>query len=329
MPNSSPQAQKITLLGAGVAGLTTAVVLQEAGYQVNVCAREFSPHTTSDLAGAIWYPSHNAPVERTKNWGLSTLKELLRLYEEEGAEVTGIRLVKGVRHFFRQVGNPWWRESVPQFRILPESERAERARTSYEYTVPLIDMPHYLGRYLRNRLLKAGGTLTEKTFSTWEQALSESEATLVNCTGLGSFDLLQDKALYPVRGQVLESKSLQIDEFVLSADHPEGSIYVLPRRQGVILGGGSRSGVWDKQVDPAHAERTRRLAAMLSTKTGATDDWEMKVGLRPGRKQIRCERDDSAGKTVVHNYGHTGAGVTVSWGCAREVLSLLSVSPSH
>ena len=192
-----------------------------------------------------------------------------------------------------------------------------------------MDMPHYLGSYLSNRFLKAGGTLTEKTFSTWEDALEASEATLVNCTGLGSFELLQDKALYPVRGQVLQSKSVQVDEFVLSADHPEGSIYVLPRRNGVILGGGSRSGVWDKQIDPVHAERTRRLAAMLSTKTGETDDWEMKVGLRPGRKQIRCERDDSAGKTIVHNYGHTGAGVTLSWGCAREVLSLLSESQLH
>jgi D-amino-acid oxidase len=44
-----------------------------------------------------------------------------------------------------------------------------------------------------------------------------------------------------------------------------------------------------------------------------------KVGLRPARPEVRLERVGD----VVHCYGHGGAGVTLSWGCAREVAELL------
>ena len=47
------------------------------------------------------------------------------------------------------------------------------------------------------------------------------------------------------------------------------------------------------------------------------------VGLRPYRPSgflLRTEKLDA--KTVIHNYGHGGAGVTLSWGCADEVVSI-------
>ena len=48
------------------------------------------------------------------------------------------------------------------------------------------------------------------------------------------------------------------------------------------------------------------------------------VGLRPGRPTVRLEAEPQPnGKVVIHNYGHGGAGVTLSWGCAEEVTSLV------
>ena len=44
-----------------------------------------------------------------------------------------------------------------------------------------------------------------------------------------------------------------------------------------------------------------------------------KVGLRPSRPEVRLER---VGR-VVHCYGHGAAGVTLAWGCAREVAELV------
>ena len=48
------------------------------------------------------------------------------------------------------------------------------------------------------------------------------------------------------------------------------------------------------------------------------------VGLRPVRPSVRLEAEELHGARCVHNYGHGRSGVSLSWGCAREVMRLLS-----
>lgn len=49
------------------------------------------------------------------------------------------------------------------------------------------------------------------------------------------------------------------------------------------------------------------------------------AGLRPFRdSSYRLEPEIVSGKFVVHNYGHGGAGITMSWGCAQEVVDLVT-----
>ena len=44
--------------------------------------------------------------------------------------------------------------------------------------------------------------------------------------------------------------------------------------------------------------------------------------LGPG--EARLEREDAtSGPPRVHNYGHGGSGVTLSWGCAEETLRIV------
>jgi len=50
-----------------------------------------------------------------------------------------------------------------------------------------------------------------------------------------------------------------------------------------------------------------------------------RVGLRPFRQsgvRLGTERLQD-GRVVIHNYGHGGAGFTLSWGCARRVAELV------
>ena len=48
------------------------------------------------------------------------------------------------------------------------------------------------------------------------------------------------------------------------------------------------------------------------------------AGLRPYRDTTyRLEPEIVSAKFVVHNYGHGGAGITLSWGCAQEVVDLV------
>jgi glycine/D-amino acid oxidase-like deaminating enzyme len=52
------------------------------------------------------------------------------------------------------------------------------------------------------------------------------------------------------------------------------------------------------------------------------------AGIRPFRRGgPRIERQSLGGKTIVHNYGHGGAGFTLSWGSAHRAVDLLSDIP--
>uniref|UniRef100_A0A668ASP0 D-aspartate oxidase n=1 Tax=Myripristis murdjan TaxID=586833 RepID=A0A668ASP0_9TELE len=84
---------------------------------------------------------------------------------------------------------------------------------------------------------------------------------------------------------------------------------------------GSKTLVGDTQM--SIIERCSRLEPSLS-KAKVLSTW---VGLRPGRRNVRVEREEvllqGRRVPVVHNYGHGGGGVTISWGTALDALGLV------
>jgi D-amino-acid oxidase len=56
------------------------------------------------------------------------------------------------------------------------------------------------------------------------------------------------------------------------------------------------------------------------------------AGVRPKRKHsYRLDAETASGKFIVHNYGHGGAGITLSWGCAARVRHIVQqhLATSH
>ena len=182
----------------------------------------------------------------------------------------------------------------------------------WAFTAPVVEMPKYLPALVK-RLENAGGTLTRAALS----GLPSSADLVVNCTGLGARLTASDPTVTPVRGQVLSVAQCGLSEWLI-ADRPEGLTFVIPRSQDVIVGGTSEPGNWNLAAEPSTSAAILERAAELVPQLRKATVLRERVGLRPARPSVRCELVDR----TIHCYGHGGSGVTLSWGCADEVLAL-------
>ena len=107
----------VTVVGAGVIGLTTAVELQAAGYTVQVVAAARGEATTSFVAGALWFPFRADPPDRVNGWARRSRERLQALASakpEAGVDVlTVYEAADGAE-------TPWWAPSAPDLTLVPD-----------------------------------------------------------------------------------------------------------------------------------------------------------------------------------------------------------------
>ncbi|WP_105971842.1 FAD-dependent oxidoreductase [Streptomyces geranii] len=318
----------VLVIGAGVSGLTTAVCLAESGMDVRVDTDRLPGETTSAAAGAMWDPYLAEPRHLVARWSRETLSVLTGLSTDADA---GIRLVEGTQESRVPCELPVWGALVGARRCEPDELR-EGFVTGWHYSAPLVDMPRYLD-YLVRRLARAGGSIRRHHYDTLEEATREAPV-VVNCSGAGARSLAADDSVEAVRGQLVVVENPGIRTFFCD-DTPgaEDLTYIYPHADVLVLGGTADRGNWELRPDEAAAQEIIRRCAAVEPSIAGARVIEQRVGLRPVRERVRLEQErrDStstgagagmatgAGSLLLHNYGHGGAGLTLSWGCAREI----------
>ncbi len=309
----------ILVIGSGVSGLSTAVLLQEAGLRVRIRTAAMSQATTSSVAAAIWYPYKAYPEDRVLAWGERAFQVFDGMVDDPE---TGVILREGFELHREPAPNPWWMDAVPGVRRCEKEELPPGYRDGHAFTAPIIEMPVYLDHLLR-RFTAAGGTVEERAVSSLDGA-SAGFRVVVNCAGLGAREISADDSMTPIRGQIVRVSNPGLDNFLLDEDGPDGVTYVIPRTEDCILGGTAEEGEWGTEPDPEIAAAIMRRCTELEPRLAGAEILEHRAGLRPGRPEVRLEAEIlENGIPCVHNYGHGGSGVTLSWGCAEDAARLV------
>ncbi|KAJ7446595.1 D-amino-acid oxidase [Mycena latifolia] len=253
------QAKQITVIGAGVTGLTTAIKLQEkGGYQVTIVAEIWpsDPNPPAHYTSA-WAGGHHCTAADEQDLRQQTMDtETFRIFWEMSepghpAEKSFIRTPQH-EHYFEDLGHPRGLETMPNFEIMPKSQLVPGAVFGINFTAISFDPAFYL-EYLTKRFLAAGGKMIHGTVKHVKQVVEGGAdvfegkppappAAVVVCAGLGARSLggVEDKSVISVRGQtvVLNAPWVGFGATRRKIDN-EFISYVIPRHNGTVVLGGT------------------------------------------------------------------------------------------
>ncbi|KAJ9259933.1 hypothetical protein DTO207G8_630 [Paecilomyces variotii] len=354
------EANNIVVLGAGVAGLTTAYLLsQNAANNITVVAKhmpgDYDIEYCSPWAGANYLPvgvqgSAHAEYEK-KTWPV--LQELAQNCPEAGIHFQPTVVYNREKDKQSATGQwfaellkkePWYKDVVPDFRPLPSEQLAPGIDNASSFTSVCINTAIYLP-WLVGQCRKHGVVFKRGVFKHVADAANAHHSgrkadLVVNCTGLSSKKLggVMDDKLYPARGQIVVVRN---DPGYMSSasgtdDGEDEAVYIMGRAAGggTILGGSYQKHNWDSSPDPNLAIRIMKRCIELCpslVKEGqgieGLDIIRHGVGLRPLREGgPRVEKEKIDGIWVVHNYGHGGFGYQASYGSAEAAIKLVAAA---
>jgi len=179
--------------------------------------------------------------------------------------------------------------------------------------VPLIETQIFLP-WLMLELRKMDVTLEKKAISSFDEIAGAD--LIINCSALGAQQLCNDHEIIPVRGQVCLLAPKKIFSIFLDNELP---LYIVPRKDAIIIGGTYEPGVTEDVTDAPTVDRLLANAFEVFPELRDQERLGSWAGLRPYRPLVRVEKQHH----VIHNYGHGGSGFTLAWGCAAEVASLV------
>lgn len=252
----NPTEAEYAVIGAGVAGLTTARLLQERGVQVKIYAKELSPATTSNVAGGQWWPAsvfeaeHASPAFRQQlveasHFSFRRYQTLVGPQYGVSWETNYVVADEPIRTEPTTEDSPLRVFSINQ-QDLVRGEHPFAAPYVRRFETMMIETPHYL-RALERDVRIAGGEIVVRSFASRSDLNALPERIVFNCTGLGAGALFDDRVIEPVRGQLVTLlPQPEVDYNIVTL----GDVYMFGRWDGIVLGGTFQHGNWSLEPDP-------------------------------------------------------------------------------
>jgi D-amino-acid oxidase len=243
----------VAVLGAGVMGLSTARLVQEAGFPVTIYTAALPPDTTSNIAGGQFHPfsvfRDDSVTPEFKAQFLRAVDYSWRRFQIMVGDDYGIRwlptYVETDSRDAQLLAN-----FPPVNRLLSQAEHPFPWASALRYDTMYVETGRYLRQMLRDVQL-AGGKVEVRSFATPAEIALLPERLVLNCTGLGSRDLFGDQELQPIRGQLAILEPQPEVRYAALGDFG----YMFPRADGILLGGTFERDVWEATPQQAAIAR--------------------------------------------------------------------------
>ncbi|HSF14036.1 MAG TPA: FAD-dependent oxidoreductase [Vicinamibacteria bacterium] len=262
--------RRAAVLGCGVVGLTSARELQRRGFDVTIYAASVPPDTTSNMSLAGFTPTSGL-VElrsRTPEWEEQFRRAVTIAYRR-------LQLLVGPKY-----GITWIQNYTPtdDARLASGSNVLLPAEvevgqdllrpgehpfpTQYAVIRPMmrIEPSIYLDALVHD-FVSLGGKIVIRRFESLRDIAWLAETLVVNCTGLGAKELFEDEELVPLKGQLTvvipqPEVSYGTNGGIHSPSARPGiGIHMMPRTDGIILGGTSERDNWSLEVNEEERKR--------------------------------------------------------------------------
>lgn len=267
LPHSGRQA---AVLGSGVVGLTTARELQRHGFEVTIYAAALPPDTTSNMSLAGFTPTSGLSTAsaRTPEW-TAQFQQAVDIAYRRLQLLTGSRY--GVSWITNYSPTDDERLGTGTNMLLPASVQMRSVvlgpgehpfPTQYAVQRPEIRIePSIYLEALLEDFRQFRGRIVVRRFETAAQIAALPESLVVNCTGLGAKELFGDADLIPLKGQLTvlvpqpEVQYSTSGGVTVRTAQPGLGIHMMPRSDGIILGGTSERDVWTMDVNEDERKR--------------------------------------------------------------------------